>query len=111
MIKIPFFVQGVAVDPQVLGSLDLDTVVKLHHLLDQCALAGPDNAIVELFLFRWDALDSQASYLLDQAVEVAATNPGRLEAFLAATRWRQGIRSEWPTLRVHHGPVQVVLQL
>ena len=65
-------VQGVAIDAQACGGLDLDAVARLEDLLDQLALDLAHDAVVQVAGIRAGAADALANQLDGQAAEVGS---------------------------------------
>src|SRR3954447_19826159 len=66
-------VQGVAVDAQAGGGLDLDAVAALEDLLDQLALDLADDPVVQVVGGRARGADALADELDGQGSEVGGT--------------------------------------
>ena len=106
-------VQGVAVDAQAGGGLDLDAVAGLEDLLDQLALDLADDPVVQVVGGRAGGADALADQLDGQGAEVgaAAAMADRPGGRLAAELRRQVLDESARARAQDHRPLDVVLQL
>ena len=106
-------VQGVAVDAQPGGGLDLDAVAGLEDLLDQLALDPADDPVVQVVGRRAGGADALADQLGAQRGQVgaAAPRPDRPRHALAPQLRRQVLDQQLRARPQDHRPLDVVLQL
>ena len=106
-------VQGVAVDAQPGGGLDLDAVARLEDLLDQLALDPADDPVVQVVRRRAGGADALADQLGAERGRSVAPPRGRIGR---GTLWPRSCGGRCSTgssapVAQDHRPLDVVLQL
>src|SRR5579871_1556067 len=104
-------VQGIAIDAEAGGGLNLDVVAQLHDLLDQLAFNSSDQAFVQVPLFRGQTLNADADQMLNQAQHISRSGPGRPKPTLMASG--QGKHSRLERMAIGHddSAFDVIFQL
>src|SRR4051794_13527707 len=104
-------VQGVAVDAQAGGGLDLDALARQEDLLDQLALDLADDPVVQVVGAGAGGADALADQLGGQGDEVAPPGSDRPGGRLAPKLRGEVVDAQVGALAQDHRPLDVVLQL